>query len=130
MLSYPIPEAEELLISKLGTAQKSLSNCEEDLDFLREQITVRFPVGSSFPLPPFPNNAVFACSVERRHADHIYSCRTTDHGSRHSARVQLGHRAEEEGEGGRGQLKIPNRENEPASHQRLCGVSIVACSSK
>ncbi|KAM0716969.1 hypothetical protein Q7P37_006821 [Cladosporium fusiforme] len=39
MLSYPIPEAEELLTSKLSAAQKSLSNCEEDLDFLREQIT-------------------------------------------------------------------------------------------
>lgn len=41
MLSYPIDEAEELLSSKLGAAKQSLSNCEEDLDFLREQITVR-----------------------------------------------------------------------------------------
>lgn len=41
MLSYPIPEAEELLDSKLEVAQSSLSNCEDDLDFLREQITVR-----------------------------------------------------------------------------------------
>lgn len=40
MLSYPIAEAEELLDSKLTGAQKSLENCEEDLDFLREQITV------------------------------------------------------------------------------------------
>lgn len=40
MLSYPISEAEELLESKLSTAKTSLSNCEEDLDFLREQITV------------------------------------------------------------------------------------------
>lgn len=40
MLSYPIDEAETLLQSKLDTAQKSLDNCEEDLDFLREQITV------------------------------------------------------------------------------------------
>lgn len=40
MLSYPIDEAEVLLGSKLSTAQTSLSNCEEDLDFLREQITV------------------------------------------------------------------------------------------
>ncbi|KAL2112692.1 hypothetical protein VUR80DRAFT_6719 [Thermomyces stellatus] len=39
MLSYPIDEAEELLIGKLGSAKTSLSNCEEDLDFLREQIT-------------------------------------------------------------------------------------------
>ncbi|WDK13329.1 prefoldin subunit [Colletotrichum graminicola] len=39
MLSYPIDEAETLLDSKLSTAKTSLSNCEEDLDFLREQIT-------------------------------------------------------------------------------------------
>ncbi|KAG5985165.1 hypothetical protein E4U55_000801 [Claviceps digitariae] len=39
MLSYPVEEAEDLLTSKLSTAQTSLSNCEEDLDFLREQIT-------------------------------------------------------------------------------------------
>nr|OQO16842.1 hypothetical protein B0A51_15699 [Rachicladosporium sp. CCFEE 5018] len=39
MLSYPLPEAESLLSSKLEAAQSSLRNCEEDLDFLREQIT-------------------------------------------------------------------------------------------
>src|SRR5690349_20652266 len=42
MLAYPLPEAEELLKSKLSTAKHSLSTCEEDLDFLREQITVRW----------------------------------------------------------------------------------------
>lgn len=40
MLSYPIEEAETLLSSKLSVAKTSLSNCEEDLDFLREQVTV------------------------------------------------------------------------------------------
>lgn len=40
MLSYPIAEAETLLESRLAAAQESLTNCEEDLDFLREQITV------------------------------------------------------------------------------------------
>lgn len=40
MLSYPLPEAESLLDSKLEVAKSSLANCEEDLDFLREQITV------------------------------------------------------------------------------------------
>ena len=40
MLAYPIPEAEELLEAKLKTAKQNLENCEEDLDFLREQITV------------------------------------------------------------------------------------------
>ncbi|TQS33851.1 hypothetical protein Golomagni_05792 [Golovinomyces magnicellulatus] len=39
MLSYPIDEAETLLDSKLSTAKTSLTNCEEDLDFIREQIT-------------------------------------------------------------------------------------------
>jgi hypothetical protein len=41
MLSYHIDEAEELLDSKLSSAKLNLANCEEDLDFLREQITVR-----------------------------------------------------------------------------------------
>lgn len=40
MLSYPVPEAEELLKTKLDTAKKSLATCEEDMEFLREQITV------------------------------------------------------------------------------------------
>lgn len=40
MLAYPIEEAESMLDEKLAAAQKSLGNCEEDLEFLREQITV------------------------------------------------------------------------------------------
>lgn len=40
MLAYPIGEAEEMLQEKLSAAQLSLSNCEEDQEFLREQITV------------------------------------------------------------------------------------------
>jgi len=40
MLAYPLDEAEQLLDSKLKAAKQSLANCEEDLDFLREQITV------------------------------------------------------------------------------------------
>ena len=40
MLAYPIPEAETLLEGKLAAAKQNLANCEEDLDFLREQITV------------------------------------------------------------------------------------------
>jgi len=39
MLAYPADEAEELLQSKLSAAKQNLSNCEEDLEFLREQIT-------------------------------------------------------------------------------------------
>lgn len=40
MLSYKIPEAIALLRSKLEFAEASLANCVEDLEFLREQITV------------------------------------------------------------------------------------------
>lgn len=41
MLSYPIDEAEELLVARLANAKQKLADTEEDLDFLREQITVR-----------------------------------------------------------------------------------------
>ncbi|GJE89090.1 Prefoldin domain-containing protein [Phanerochaete sordida] len=40
MLSYKIPEAIALLKSKLESAETSLTNVIEDLEFLREQITV------------------------------------------------------------------------------------------
>ena len=40
MLSYPIDEAETLLGDRLRAAETSLRNCEEDLEYLREQITV------------------------------------------------------------------------------------------
>ncbi|KAL1305988.1 hypothetical protein AAFC00_004122 [Neodothiora populina] len=39
MLAYPIPEAETLLSDKLEAAKSGLEHCEEDLNFLREQIT-------------------------------------------------------------------------------------------
>ncbi|CAE6523618.1 unnamed protein product [Rhizoctonia solani] len=40
MLAYKLPEAQELLRSKLSSAQQNLSNVIEDLEFLREQITI------------------------------------------------------------------------------------------
>ncbi|KAK7046016.1 hypothetical protein VNI00_007011 [Paramarasmius palmivorus] len=40
MLSYKIPAAVELLKSKLQAAETSLANTVEDLEFLREQLTV------------------------------------------------------------------------------------------
>lgn len=40
MLAYPLGEAETMLDEKLNAAESSLKNCEEDLEFLREQITV------------------------------------------------------------------------------------------
>ncbi|PYH40547.1 tubulin-binding prefolding complex subunit PAC10 [Aspergillus saccharolyticus JOP 1030-1] len=39
MLAYPIEEAESMLTDKLAAAESSLRNCDEDLEFLREQIT-------------------------------------------------------------------------------------------
>ncbi|KAF9571763.1 hypothetical protein EC968_000209 [Mortierella alpina] len=39
MLEYPVEEAAELLASKLAAALKTLSNTEEDLAYLRDQIT-------------------------------------------------------------------------------------------
>jgi hypothetical protein len=40
MLSYKLTAAVELLKSKLGIAETSLKNAIEDLEFLREQLTV------------------------------------------------------------------------------------------
>lgn len=40
MLAYPMDEAETLLVERLSKAKKSLVDCEEDAEFLREQITV------------------------------------------------------------------------------------------
>lgn len=40
MLSYKLPAAVALLRSKLDSAQSSLATVIEDLEFLREQITV------------------------------------------------------------------------------------------
>ncbi|KAJ5891144.1 Prefoldin subunit 3 [Penicillium subrubescens] len=39
MLAYPLDEAETMLADKLTAAESSLAHCEEDLEFLREQIT-------------------------------------------------------------------------------------------
>lgn len=39
MLEYPVEEAAELLASKLSAALKTLKNTEEDLAYLRDQIT-------------------------------------------------------------------------------------------
>lgn len=49
MLSYPIAEAEDMLRDKVAAAERSLANCEEDLEFLREQVTVWcFPTWVTF----------------------------------------------------------------------------------
>lgn len=41
-------EAETLLTGRLADAKKSMANCEEDLEFLREQITVCCGFGHGF----------------------------------------------------------------------------------
>ena len=40
MLSYSLPAAKQLLNTKLKSTRLSLANALEDLDWLREQITV------------------------------------------------------------------------------------------
>jgi hypothetical protein len=40
MLSYKLPAAITLLSSKLDVAQSSLNNTIEDLEFIREQLTI------------------------------------------------------------------------------------------
>lgn len=52
MLAYPMDEAETLLVERLGKAKKSLEDCEEDAEFLREQITVSKPHAFSSTPPP------------------------------------------------------------------------------
>jgi prefoldin subunit 5 len=78
MLSYSLPDAVELLSSKLSTAKASLITCEEDLEFLREQITV-------------------GCVVA------LGGCLLTELDARGCicSRVQLGHCAAQERQGGR-----------------------------
>ena len=39
MLEYPLDEARDLLTEKLSKAKQSLKEVNEDLEFLREQIT-------------------------------------------------------------------------------------------
>lgn len=39
MLAYPLDEAQALLTEKLEGAREKMKDCEEDIDFLREQIT-------------------------------------------------------------------------------------------
>jgi hypothetical protein len=40
MLSYPLPAASALLEQKIATAVTSLAGVEDDIEFVREQITV------------------------------------------------------------------------------------------
>lgn len=40
MLSYPLSAAHDLLSDKLTTAEQSLKNIRQDLDWLQDQITI------------------------------------------------------------------------------------------
>jgi hypothetical protein len=71
MLAYPLAEAESMLAEKLSAAEISLGHCEEDLEFLREQITVC----------PMAFNR-FVCRVTNFFPLDARGC--------HSARLQLG----------------------------------------
>jgi Prefoldin subunit len=39
MVAYPIDEAKSLLTQKLSSQETNMKTCQEDLEFLREQIT-------------------------------------------------------------------------------------------
>lgn len=69
MLAYPLPEARALLDSKLEAANASLANCEEDLDFLREQITVGFTLDHSF----CPSTADIRCQTMEVATARVYN---------------------------------------------------------
>lgn len=97
MLSYPIDEAETLLGSKLSTAKLSLSNCEEDLDFLREQITVSMP--ESFTIPSHPSHPPPHPPPPLRVTINMLIMRA-DNGGGHRQGVQLGSGTEAKGQGG------------------------------
>lgn len=83
MLAYPVDEASTLLDGRLSNAKKSLENCEEDLEFLREQITVCWRWITEL--------------IKKYGADIM-----TDYGGCDSQSVQLGCSSEAEGEGRRG----------------------------
>lgn len=65
MLSYTLSQAQELLTGKLSSAQQNFSNVVEDLEFLREQITImevntaRVSDASVFYLDLFPDEEIY-----------------------------------------------------------------------
>ena len=89
MLAYPTDEAEALLVERLGKAKKSLEDCEEDAEFLREQITVSSPYSaygivphSHHPARPWRSQQLecitgMSCKSARRRARRRAKKRTT-----------------------------------------------------
>lgn len=57
MVAYPMNEAQTMLEGKLESAAKKLQECEEDLEFLREQVTVSImTVGFTIALACYPTS--------------------------------------------------------------------------
>jgi hypothetical protein len=51
MVAYPIEEAKDLLTQKLSSQETSMKTCQEDLEFLREQITtMEVNIGTLHPI--------------------------------------------------------------------------------
>lgn len=70
MLSYTLAQAEELLTGKLSSAEQNFTNVTEDLEFLREQITImevntaRVSVMPSYYLDLFSDEDLFYSGVQ------------------------------------------------------------------
>jgi hypothetical protein len=114
MLSYPIPEAEELLTNKLSAAQQSLSNsrCVQAVLPPLAHISVPdllLPSSPFFFLPPFHFTLAY---LLKRDCETDMPAPCTDNGSRHSARVQLGHRTKAQG-GSRSGMNEESNESVP-----------------
>lgn len=108
MLAYPIPEAVELLTSKLSTAKASLATCEEDLDFLREQITVG---------PSLGNFSSWLTTRRRHWRLHSHECTTgTWHRGGKSARQVKRRRR-----GSRRTERIGQRHQKKTTHSSIYG---------
>ncbi|KAL5525253.1 MFS1_2 [Sanghuangporus sanghuang] len=60
MLSYKIPEAIELLQSKLKVAEENLANYTSDLEYLKEQTTI-MEVNMALPTAPLARDVRYPC---------------------------------------------------------------------
>ena len=98
MLSYPIEEAEAMLSEKQRAAEASLASCEEDLEFLKEQITVRLNFTLRFCWRVLAQ--LLKCG-EKRLANILVVLVYVDSRSCHGPSLQLGYRTKTERKGRR-----------------------------
>ena len=106
MLSYPLPEACDLLASKLSGARQKMADCDDDLDFLREQITVS-PAATLSRRPsvtdaPPPNHSAKSEKMEHPWWLTDAEIHGVDPRGGHGPRLQLGRGPAPQGEGLRG----------------------------